>query len=182
MCLSKIVKWLVGTPLDNPPVESPTEPLPILSIPHPEEEIIPLATIEATDINQVFNDWLEDWQVNPMAFPFWLTVNIEVSNKYLFPAGTMAETKQMWIRPEWANPGVIAHEMAHISYSLLSQEDKSKFPVAFLEALETDDLLQLVYSTKPYMRFDDIETHADCYRYLGQQMPKSLKRFYPYLF
>ncbi len=153
---------------------------PSLVIPHPEEPINPLATLENTFIEQVFSKWFIEWEVPIEYYPFWLGIDIKLAKELSSPAATFSETKQMYVKPEWANPSVIAHEIAHISYSLLT--DKSQFTLVFNEAMFNDELLKYLWSVKPYMRSSIIETHADIYRYLGEEMPKSLKTFYPNLF
>ena len=87
----------------------------------------------------------------------------------------------MFVRPEWANPGVIAHEMAHISYSFLTITDVAQFALTYLPLL-ADALVKLLESQNQYMKTSTVELHAEVYRYLGERMPQSLKTFYPKLF
>lgn len=148
-------------------------------IPHPEEPINPLATLENTDLDAVIQKWLTDWEVsNP---EFWDTVEFKLSYQYPYPVCTIAQTKEIFVRPEWANPGTFAHECAHISYSLLSPRKKSDFSLAFSEVIKTDRLVKYLDSKNAYMNTNIIEGHAEVYRFLGQLMPESLKTYYPNL-
>ncbi len=150
-----------------------------LRLPHPEEPPDYSRTLENTILDKVINQWFRDWKVsNP---EFWDSVDFKLSYQYPYPENTLAETKQMWIRPEWANPGVIAHGVAHISYNLLSPRKRADFSLAFSEALKTDKLVKYLDSKNDYMNKNIIEGHAECYRYLGQYMSESLKAYYPNL-
>jgi len=40
----------------------------------------------------------------------------------------------------------------------------------------------LLYAKNPYGLTNDIEGHAEVYRYIGEKMPEQLKRYYPMLF
>jgi len=87
----------------------------------------------------------------------------------------------MWIRPEWANPGVIAHELAHESYSLLNAGQKAGFGVELNRLENTNNMVRLLYSRIPYAKANVIEAHAEIYRYMGEWMPETLKKYYPKL-
>jgi len=156
-----------------------------LRLPHPEEPVNYLYTIENTDIKAVIKEWLAVWQVPEIFHWYWLDVDVQVSIRYDYPAVTFSETREMFIRPEWANPGVLSHENSHISYSLLTQEAKANFEESY-KLFKDTSLIKLVteYNMKKNSAWRDsiIEIHADCYRYLGSQLPDSLKAFYPRLF
>lgn len=160
-------------------------------IPHPEEPQNLLATLENTDIYAVFDKWVRDWDVPvPYREEFWeawhfiLVPNLTyMGNRY--PALTWPD--RIEIDPQWANPGVLAHECCHVIWAGLREDEQVLFSVAYRLVLETDALLRFVFSQKPYMQMtlgqnNDREGHADCYRYLGGQMPAILKSYYPKLF
>lgn len=152
-----------------------------LSIPHPEEPQNIGATIGTVDIKQMVGKWLKDWGVPEIYYTFWLTkVEIKVMPECPYPAETLGQV--ISVKPEWTNPGVVAHEASHVSFSQLTITDKAQFEVAFDEVLKTDPLLKYLYSIKPNMSTNIIEAHADAYRYLGSQMPTILKPYYPKLF
>ncbi len=164
---------------------------PTLVIPHPEEAMNPSATLENTAMNQVINKWFTDWEVPDTQHAFWLGVNIAlvenltvlVSGQSIkVPAATYAEIPRMHIDPKWANPGVLAHELAHIGHYLLSTEEQAAFLTAYNEALGTNALLRLLHSQNAYMKTNSVEAHAEIYRYLGEKTPESLKPYYPHMF
>ncbi len=167
MCLDKILVFFKPKPAP-------------LDLPHPEEPQDLNATLENTDIKQVVAKWLTDWEVPENYWSFWLGIDIKLDPTLSNPAATFAETKQTYVNPMWANSGIIAHEMAHISYSLLSEEQKTEFSTIYISLKTTD--LSFLYSQKPYGLINDVEGHADCYRYLGSQLPDVLKKCYPRLF
>jgi hypothetical protein len=88
----------------------------------------------------------------------------------------------MVIKPKWLNPGVIAHEQAHNSYALLTPAQKASFSTVYTPLKNTDPLIKLLYSKNAYGLTNDIEGHAEVYRYLGRQMPQQLVPYYPQLF
>ena len=182
MCIAKILslfkKKNPPTPEPEPVLEPTTEPL---TIPHPEEPPDYSRTIENTEANEVVHDWLVGWKVPAEYWDYWFDYNIMISLQYQYPAATSSETNQMWLRPEWANEGVIAHELAHESYSLLSEDEKANFELEYNEYLVTDSLMILLHSGNSYMNTNIIEAHAEVYRYLGDKMPEALKKYYPKL-
>jgi hypothetical protein len=153
---------------------------PVMVIPHPEEKVNNLQTMDNTSIELVRQSWYNDWNVADTNF--WNGVRLYLSLQYSYPAATSSQTTEIWIRPEWANPGVIAHEMAHISYYVLPDESKQKFEEEFHKVVVQDPLLNYLYVTNNYMRVNIIESHADTYRFLGEKMPESLKQYYPHFF
>ncbi len=88
----------------------------------------------------------------------------------------------MAIQPKWLNPGVIAHEAAHYCYDLLSTSQIADFSTIYRALKDSDPLIRLLYSRNTYGLTNDIEGHAEVYRYIGQQMPIQLKPYYPKLF
>ncbi len=165
------------------------------SLPHPEEKPDPNATIENTDIEQVIDQWLVNWQVPAEYWDFWenkIVVHLynewssETLSKYYgltkdTPAFTIEENgvRHLYSLASWFNKGVVAHEQAHNSYALLNGERKLEFEEVFDTELETNKLLRYVWEHKPCMRKDVVEGHADYYRYCNA---KNLEQFYIKLF
>ncbi len=175
MCL----KWFRKKPLVVPP------PAP-LAISHPEEPRDPSATLETVNVRAVINTWFADWEVPPPYQVFWRTVEIVPVAHVMVgvtdcPAATWADTLTVKIQPGWCNAGVIAHEMAHISWSLLIAEQQVEFASLHDSLKDTEPLMTLLYSQNGYGLTSAIEGHAEIYRYLGAQMPAALKRYYPKL-
>lgn len=155
---------------------------PVASLPHEPEPRDDSRTFANVNINDVRETWFNDWQVPEQYRPYWRQFKIVLSHQYGpgVPAATSAQADTMWLRPEWANPGVIAHELAHESYSLLTERMKAAFKTD-LEALKnTDGLLRLAF-TRISAGTNIVETHAEVYRYLGERMPELLKKYYPKL-
>lgn len=172
-------------------------------LPHPEEKPDLSRTVENTDIGWVWGSWFIGWDVPTEHQSYWHSYIVElVDDLHILDTNTMilikvceaiwSEEKRMQLDPQFANGGVLAHSIGgHGSYSLLTEDEKMVFTFSFDEALKTDKLLKLAYSQKPRMHKNDdlnnpepnyVESHADCYRYLGQSMPESLKSFYNKLF
>ena len=64
----------------------------------------------------------------------------------------------------------------------LPETAKNSFENELYNARKSDPLIALAWDTIPYMRTNDIEAHAECYRYVGQEIPDNLKPYYPKLF
>jgi hypothetical protein len=168
----------------------------IPSLPHPEEPMNPSATLTNTEVNTVINKWLTDWGVPPQYWDHWKkSIDIQVYETYppsLIAMGINQDTpaltwdtdgkRHLAIKPKWLNPGVIAHEQAHNSYSYLKPDEKSAFSMFYSSYKDTDPLIRLLYSKNTYGLVNEIEGHAEVYRYIGQQMPELLKKYYPLLF
>lgn len=182
-----IVMWLVSPFRKREPTPTPT-PTPVttrgpLTIPHPEEPPDYSRTVENTTVEGLLAAWFDGWKVPQQYQTWWRNeMSIAISVEYPSGAATISETRQMWIRPEWANPGVLAHELAHVSYSLLTEEAKADFSAVYTPLKDTDPLIKLLYSQNTYGLTNDIEGHAEVYRYLGEQMPEQLKHYYPNMF
>jgi hypothetical protein len=174
---------------------SPAPSTPV-AIPHPEEPMNPAATLANTDVPAIMVKWLRDWQVPAQYWEYWKTaIDLQVYEVYPdsltatgmkqdTPAGTWeADGKRhLAIKPQWLNPGVVAHEQAHNSYALLNPAQKVAFASLYTTLKASDPLIRLLYSRNTYGLTSDIEGHAEVYRYAGQQMPGQLKQFYPMLF
>jgi len=155
------------------------------SLPHPEEQPDYSRNLENTSFTDVLNKWFEVYNVPEQYREFWqdkiaVTVTVDIS----YPAGTWDEDgkRHLAVRPEWLNPGVIAHEQAHNSYALLTDGQKTEFSVVYNPLKDTDTLIKLLYSQNQYGLSGDVEGHAEVYRYLAEQMPEQLKQYYPKLF
>jgi hypothetical protein len=153
---------------------------------HPEEQQNYAQTIDNIDLPSVLTKWLTNWEVPAQWHDFWRgQIIIEVTVGIEYPAGTWSGNdgkRYMNIRPEWLNPGVIAHEQAHNSYALLTEEQKSQFTVLFDTIKNSNTKLIHLWKINNYGLTSDIEGHAEVYRYWGQDMPAEMKLFYPRLF
>jgi hypothetical protein len=173
--LSEILKWILD--LFNRK--------PRFVIPHPEEPQNEDATSDNTDMATTREGWFLAWDVPIEHRLFWTTdVTIELSGQQ---SGTYIQPKIINLNFKQANPGVLAHEAAHVSYGLLSDLEKVAFEDAFIEAISVDGIVKYLYNLPErwYMGTISggfhIEGHADVYRFLGGMMPAELKRFYPRL-
>jgi hypothetical protein len=166
-----------------------------LSLPHPEEPQNPAQTVANTNKYTVISQWLINWQVPAeyheywygkiaiMVYDTWPPEMLTMGIKADAPAATwqLGNIRYLASLASWFNPGVIAHEQAHNSYALLSEGDRAAFEAAYNAVKDTDPLIQLLYRTNTYGLTNVVEGHAEVYRYLGEQMPDSLKRYYPRL-
>jgi hypothetical protein len=180
MCL----KWLKKQPAD---------------LPHPEEPQDLSNNVANTDCNTVLDKWCIQWQVPQNQRIFWkLHIVIQIYDRWPStmlngtvnsdtPAFTWEQdgVRHLASLASWFNPGVIAHEQAHNSYALLSLSQKSDFAGAWLTC-RSDPYQKLLMEQRslPSALWGDqnIEMHAEIYRYLGNKMPDKLKRYYPRLF
>ncbi len=183
----------------QPPPPTPTA-TPVDTVPpairHPEEPMNPLATVENTNTSAVVARWLGDWAVPGQHWDYWKTaIDIQVYETYppsLIAMGITQDTpaltweadgkRHLAVKPQWLNPGVVAHEQAHNSYALLTPGQKAAFSATYTPLKDTNPLIKLLYSMNGYGLTSDIEGHAELYRYLGDQMPPQLKQYYPRLF
>ncbi len=158
-----------------------------LTLPYPEEHENPTATVQSVNIEAVILQWLVKWDVPDKYFDFWREVRVQVVDFFSdpryqqYPAITWAEDKRTEVKPVWANAGVLAHEMAHVSYSLLSVSKRLEFGVAY-RSVQGDKVFQLFCDTNSYRNTNEQEAHAEIYRYLGMRMPPILFQYYPNLF
>jgi hypothetical protein len=181
MCLKAILALFQKPKPEN----SQYEPIP-LAIPHPEEPMNPQATVDSVGIDAVRMEWLVKWLVPPDEWDYWKSIPIYVTEEtYGYPAFASlggGEAK-LFINPKWANKGVLAHELSHVCYFLLlTPYEQLEFDKAFAESLVGDALVMLLDKENDYMNTSNIEGYAEVYRYLGERMPDSLKKYYPELF
>ena len=169
---------------------------PITALPHPEEPMNPSATLANTDVTAIITKWLLDWEVPAPYWDYWKAA-IDMQVYEIYPASIIAMglnqdipsatweaggKRHMVIKPKWLNPGVIAHEQAHNSYALLTPSEKAAFSTVYTPLKNTDPLIKLLYSKNTYGLTNDIEGHAEVYRYIGKQMPAQLIMYFPQLF
>jgi hypothetical protein len=164
---------------------TPTVPAqPTLLLPHPEEPRNDAQTMANSDVQATLTRWMADWGVPSEWDAYWRSqIVISLKDDIPYPAGTYGQDGKRFlnVRPEWLNPGVIAHEQAHNSYALLSETDRIAFGQLHGSLKSTDPLMKLLYSKNTYGLSSDVEGHAEVYRYIGQQMPIELKKYYPRL-
>jgi hypothetical protein len=189
MCLSKLFK-------KKSQAVDPITPSPVLKIKFPEEVPDYSKTPNNTDINTVLREWFKQRDVPAIYQDYWLkAIDIQVYDIYpqsILAMGITQDTpaltweddgkRHMAIKTAWLNPGVISHEGAHTSYGLLNIWDKQNFSEAYRKAKTDDPLIKLVNEYRIYSLTSDIEGHAEIYRYLGDSMPGTLKKYYPKLF
>ncbi len=152
-----------------------------LTLPHPEELPDYRQTLENVSIAETVAKWFKNWAVPQAYWDFWQNkIAIEVTESIMTPAQTWEKDgiRHLDVRPEWLNPGVIAHEQAHNSYALLTDEQRVQFSEVYTPLKTADKLIKLLYSINPYGLTNDVEGHAEVYRYLAEKMPEVLKQFY----
>ena len=145
-------------------------------LPYPEE---PKGSSLITDIGPVIEAWLKNYRVPVDYWSYWKGVKIILTTEVEY-ADCCSE--QIRVNPYWANPGVLAHEAAHRSYSFLTEAQKQDFAEAHDQLKKTSDKIILLYSINPYGLKNQVEGHAEVYRYWGDKMPEELKVYYPKLF
>jgi len=157
---------------------------PILTIPHPEESRNFQSNIDDLSFFLILEEWFGKWKV-PLSYQyFWRARPIVIVPGLAYQGANypaLTWTDRTEIDPTWANPGVLAHEMAHVSYSFLTITDVAQFNITYQE-VKSDALVKLLESQNQYMKTNTTELHAEIYRYLGEKMPDKLKAFYPKLF
>ncbi len=151
---------------------------PITTLPYPEEAPDYSLNLSGEDLLKKF---FSAYFIPPAYWDFWRTVTIVVDKTLSYPAGMSSETKTLYIKPEYANPGVLAHEFSHLSWAQLTEAQKSYYPQEYVTVMQTDELLRFLYFQKPYMNASIIEAHAEIFRYLGLKMPENLTKYYPKL-
>jgi hypothetical protein len=166
------------------------------AIPHPEEPMNPSATLSNISVPTVFDQWIAGWAVPSKYWEHWKkAVDIQVYDvypDYIIALGINQDTpaatweaggkRHLAVKPGWLNPGVIAHEQAHNSYTYLDSGQKSAFSALYASLKNTEPLIKALYSINKYGLTSDVEGHAEVYRYIGQFMPPQLKAYYPMLF
>jgi len=166
----------------------------LITIPHPEEPPDYEATADIDHL-PVISDWLLYWQVPAEYWLYWQSaIDVQVYETYpdyMIAWGVSPDApafaweqngkRHIAIKPAFLNKGVIAHEQAHNSYALLTEEQKSEFSTAYTPLKTTDPFIKYLYSINPYGLTSDIEAHAEIYRYLQGEIPVELLKYYPKL-
>lgn len=181
-------KWLKNLFHKSPPEE------PEYHLSHPEEPVNYDQTAENISVSSFLDKWLIDWHVPPEFHDYWreaivITVKPDLTVPIngiptVVPAATYKGDdgkRHLDIRPEWLNPGVIAHEQAHNSYALLTDEQILAFHNIYIVLKWQHPLIKFLFSQNSYGLSSDVEGHAEIYRYLEGQIPDTLKPFYPKL-
>lgn len=160
-------------------------------LPYPKEKPDWSLTLEDTTAEEVVSNWLLDYKVPKKYSSFWYGVKVilEYTGKpkpwtAYSPADTIAQERWRRVRLNVAftnSSGTLAHELAHISRYYLTLGQMADFSEDFHRLRKTDDLLQIAWESSKYMRKNDTEGYADCYRLLGNKMPDALKVYYPKL-
>ncbi len=173
--------WLSRLFKKSPSIEA--KPI-VLTLPHPEELPNFTQTIENVSIDKVLTKWLTDWEVPEEHWQYWKSaITITVRTDIQYAAQTWGNgVRHLDVKPAWINSGVIAHEQAHNSYALLTEAQKIEFHDVCTSLKTTNPLIKHLYSINAYGLKNDVEGHAEVYRYIGQKMSVELKQFYPKLF
>lgn len=125
-----------------------------------------------TNVNDLKVAWCAKYCVEELLWG--LSLNVVIDNTIKTPAHTISGI--IYIQSQWLNIGVLAHEAAHISYSLL--DDKKGFEIVF-NYLSDNPKIKLLRDMGKLSTI--IENYAEIYRYWGNQMPESLIKYYPKL-
>lgn len=177
MTITKLIELILALFRKQPPpvVSAP------LTIPHPEEEMLLGLKISEVNIPALRENYYSAYFVPLSSREELSKVKINIENQNYYPAYSAGMT--ITINPQWANAGVLAHEMAHIIYfQYLKEEFILNFAQEYNNLLTTDPLMILLDSQNSYMNTSIVEAYAEVYRYLGEKMPSALKKYYPLLF
>lgn len=151
---------------------------------HPEEPADYSVTMLNYNLDEVFSKWILNYRVPAEYTDYWRNkIEIEVTDKIGSAAATwdVAGGRHLAVRPEFLNPGVIAHEQAHNSYALLTDAEKTQFAASLAELRKTSEKVKYLYIAKEYaIHGSDIEAHAEIYRYYN--VPDEIKKYYPKFF
>lgn len=154
------------------------------TIPYPMEKFDSSATLENIDVLQIFESFLI-LHINLEHRQFFQE-HLQLYLDDTYPtAGVWEDPEDYYhliMHPGWVNYGVIRHEVAHISFDLLTGDQKILFGSMLVKLKATDELIIRLFKKYTYGLKNDIEAHAEIYRYLCEQMPEELKQFYPNLF
>ncbi|MFA5276681.1 MAG: hypothetical protein WC417_07310 [Candidatus Omnitrophota bacterium] len=162
-----------------------------LTLPHPQEPNDNSVTLANIDIPLILAEWLSSYDVPLEYHDYWLSMIIVeavdnypswliISNDTPACSFDLNGVRHVMGHPAWLNPGVIAHEQAHNSYALLTDEQETAFSLAYTPLKDTDPMIKFLYSQNNYGLKNDIEGHAELYRY--GCVPEILKSYYPKLY
>jgi hypothetical protein len=165
------------------PADPSGEPEEIKALPHPEEPQDEGITLDNVDARAARQAWYEQWQVPDGHRLFWDCIRIIPAYKYADPANNEYWNSEIYVKPEWCNAGIIAHEQAHTAwFNLLTAEERAAFESEYYRQLISDRWMIYLNQVNWYMNTSTVEAHAEVYRYLGEKMPESLKQYYPKLY
>ena len=108
-----------------------------MELPYPEEAPDYTYTITGEELLQRF---FNRYFIPEVYWNFWRRVTIVVDKTLSYPAGMVSQTKTLLLKPEYANPGILAHEFSHLSYYELNPNKKASFSSLrsdFLQFLST---------------------------------------------
>ena len=174
-----------GTPPAGTVVPPPDDGTMELYLTHPEESPDYTRNLQNVDLAAALDAWCQAYDVPPEHREFWKTgVRTTLDETLTDPAVSDWDDgiRYIKIKPAWANPGVIAHEQAHNSYAYLTDAEKAAFPAEDHPYRDGDPLVTYLWSVNGYGLVNDVEGHAEMYRYLGDRLPEALKKYYPKLF
>jgi len=145
-------------------------------IPHPEQKpdyVGPIITVD-----ELITDCYEEYDIPTM----FMANNVDVEIHPFNGAGlTWMSLMKILISPPYANAGVLGHEYAHIEYGLLPSNLKEKFNTTITPLIRRNIRIKTMLEQYDYGFTNRIELHAEIFRYLGDEMPAELYRFYPNL-
>lgn len=168
-------------------------------LPYPEEKQDKTKTLANTKVSDVldllfggegkipleYKDYWLDWLVirlfskwTPEILSYWPNV------KESTPAFTYEDNGKDYIYclVPWYNCGIVKHELGHGAEKLLSAQEWVEFINTYDRLIKTDKMLQYLNKVQPIYNDFYHEVYADIYRFLTEQMPPELRRFYPKLF
>ncbi len=163
-----------AAPVPTPPPTWPTWD----DVPYPRETP---TSPRYTNPNDLMNVWISRWFVSDPSF--WRnTENVKLYIDYAWPWPAATSGNVIHIQPEYADPGVLAHEICHVAWPLLSQVEQQDFSDLYPTIASQDKLVALVTYGGPWGASISVaDAQAEIYRFLGVYMPNELKKFYPHL-
>jgi len=161
-----------------------------LVLPHPEEPRDDSRTLENTPVDYGLLLWKKSYKISDENYAYFNShTRVRLVDPFLidgkeYPAGTydIESGRALDIEPRWYNAGVTGHEEGHNSYALLTVEQVEEFNTLFNHYKQNDPLIKYLFSINSYGLTNNVEGHAEVYRYLGEKMPEPLKQFYKNLF
>lgn len=155
-------------------------------LPYPEEA--PFEKPLDISARALVKGFLEAYKVPGEYHDYWLDDVVSISNPLVIlyrgvyinaPAATF--DRKVRLDGCWLNNGVLAHEFAHISYSLMPLDKRYEFNNLFKTSAHGYWYVHSMFMQKPYGYYNPVEGHADMFRYLGKDMPDVFKKYYPRL-
>jgi hypothetical protein len=172
-----IAWWFFLRKKPKPPEPPPPDPDPATwnDVPYPRETSTSPRYATVAELMAV---WFSRWFVVDTGF--WSNIsNLVVIIDPSMQGAAYTTGKEIHIHPDFSDPGVLAHEVCHVDWPLLSPNEQQDFADLYPVVAARDKLVALV--TKELWGEPKVEAHAEIYRYLGKYMPVELRRFYPHL-